>query len=326
MPERQAEEENRYRLFWHEVRGRHRDLLQGLGQRPAGRVQPRLAAERRRLGRPDAASSPPTASAPSPTTGAAHGRSGQPWDGNDLDTYADDLAELIETLDLHDVVLVGHSTGGGEVTRYVGRHGTARVAKAVLLGAVPPLMLKTDGQPGGAADRGVRRDPRRRRGRPLAVLPGPQRARSTAPTGRASTVSQGMRDAFWLWACRSASRAPTTASRRSPRPTSPRTSKRIDVPTLILHGDDDQIVPIVAAAAEVREDRQGRHPQGLPRRAARPHRAHEQEFNADLLAFLARPDSRHVRRRPATSRETVETALPRPRAMAVNSTPSAARD
>ena len=99
------------------------------------------------------------------------GRSGQPWDGNDMDTYADDLAAVIEALDLHDVVLVGHSTGGGEVTRYVGRHGTSRVAKAVLVGAIPPLMLKTDANPGGLADRGLRRDPRRR----------------ARPTGRSST-------------------------------------------------------------------------------------------------------------------------------------------
>ena len=91
-----------------------------------------------------------------------HGRSTQTWDGNDMDTYADDLAELIEALDLQDAILVGHSTGGGEVARYVGRHGTGRVAKVVLVGAVPPLMLKTDGQPRADADRGVRRDPRRR--------------------------------------------------------------------------------------------------------------------------------------------------------------------
>jgi non-heme chloroperoxidase len=85
-----------------------------------------------------------------------HGRSGQPWDGNDLDTYADDLAQLIEELDLRDVILIGHSTGGGEVTRYIGRHGTARVAKAVLVSAIPPLMLKTDGNPGGLPNRSIR--------------------------------------------------------------------------------------------------------------------------------------------------------------------------
>lgn len=103
-----------------------------------------------------------------------HGRSGQAWDGNDMDTYADDLAELIEALDLHDAVLVGHSTGGGEVTRYIGRHGTGRVAKAVLVAAVPPLILKTDATRRDA-DRDVRRHPRRPAQGPLTVLPGPER-------------------------------------------------------------------------------------------------------------------------------------------------------
>ena len=105
-----------------------------------------------------------------------HGRSSQPWTGHDLDTYADDLAQLIEQLDLREVVLVGHSTGGGEVTRYVGRHGTDRVAKVVLLGAIPPLMLKTAANPNGHPDRGLRRHPRRRLERPQPVLPGPERA------------------------------------------------------------------------------------------------------------------------------------------------------
>ena len=105
-----------------------------------------------------------------------HGRSSQPWDGNEMNTYADDLAALVETLDLKDAIHVGHSTGGGEVARYIGRHGTKRVAKAVLISAVPPLMLKTAANPGWPAHRGVRPDPRRRPGRPLAVLQGPQRA------------------------------------------------------------------------------------------------------------------------------------------------------
>ena len=105
-----------------------------------------------------------------------HGRSSQPWNGNDLDTYADDLAALVETLDLKNAIHVGHSTGGGEVARYIGRHGTKRVAKAVLIGAIPPLMLKTRCQSRRLADRGVRRDPRRRPRRPLAVLEGPQPA------------------------------------------------------------------------------------------------------------------------------------------------------
>ena len=105
-----------------------------------------------------------------------HGRSSQPWDGNDMDTYADDLAALVETLDLKDAVHVGHSTGGGEVARYIGRHGTKRVAKAVLIGAVPPLMLKTPANPGGMPIEVFDEHPRRRRRRPLAVLQGLQRA------------------------------------------------------------------------------------------------------------------------------------------------------
>ena len=105
-----------------------------------------------------------------------HGRSSQPWNGNDMDTYADDLAALVEQLDLKNAIHVGHSTGGGEVARYIGRHGTKRVAKAVLIGAIPPLMLKTAANPGRPADRGLRPAPRQRRRRPLAVLEGPQHA------------------------------------------------------------------------------------------------------------------------------------------------------
>jgi len=127
-----------------------------------------------------------------------HGRSSQPWDGNDMDTYADDLAALIDTLDLHDAVLVGHSTGGGEVTRYIGRHGTSRLAKAVLVGAVPPLMLKTEANPGGtpieAFDQiraGVSAD----RSQFYKDLSAPFYGANRP----GSQVSQGLRDAFWLW-------------------------------------------------------------------------------------------------------------------------------
>ena len=105
-----------------------------------------------------------------------HGRSSQPWNGNDMDTYADDLAALVEKLDLKNAIHVGHSTGGGEVARYIGRHGTKRVAKAVLIGAIPPLMLKTPANPGGLADRRLRPAPIRRRRGPLEVLEGPEPA------------------------------------------------------------------------------------------------------------------------------------------------------
>jgi non-heme chloroperoxidase len=153
----------------------------------------------------------------------AHGRSSQPWTGHDLDTYADDLAQLIEQLDLQNVVLVGHSTGGGEVTRYLGRHGTGRVARAVLLGAIPPLMLKTDANPGGlpiepfdAIRAGVASD----RSQFYKDLSAPFYGANRP----GSTVSEGVRMRSGCGACRSDSRAPMTASRPSPRPTSPKTS------------------------------------------------------------------------------------------------------
>src|SRR3712207_4908679 len=124
---------------------RHPDLLQGLGQRTARYLQPWLAPKRRRLGGSDGL--PGAERLPHDRRG--HGRSSQPSGGNDMDTYADDLAALFEELDLRDAILVGHSTGGGEVTRYIGRHGTARVAKVVLVSAIPPLMLKTEANPEG---------------------------------------------------------------------------------------------------------------------------------------------------------------------------------
>ena len=114
-----------------------------------------------------------------------HGRSSQPWNGNDMDTYADDLAELVEKLDLKDAIHVGHSTGGGEVARYIGRHGTKRVAKAVLISAVPPLMLKTAANPGRHCRSRLSTDPRRRRRRPFAILQGSRACLFTAITGRA---------------------------------------------------------------------------------------------------------------------------------------------
>ena len=125
-----------------------------------------------------------------------HGRSSQPWDGNDMDTYADDLAALIEALDLHDVVLVGHSTGGGEITRYLGRHGTDRVAKAVLVGAIPPLMLKTGGNPDGLPIDVFDEIRAGLLDRPLAVLPATSPSPSSAPTAPGAKVSQGIEDAL----------------------------------------------------------------------------------------------------------------------------------
>ena len=176
-----------------------------------------------------------------------HGRSGQPWDGNDMDTYADDLAELVAALDLRDAIHIGHSTGGGEVTRYIGRHGTKRVAKAVLISAVPPLMLKTDSNPGGL---------------PLAVFDqlraGVLADRSqlfkdlSAPfyganrTG--SQVSQGLRDSFWMQGMLAGHKAVFDCIKAFSETDLTEDLKKFDVPTLILHGDDDQIVPIGASA------------------------------------------------------------------------------
>ena len=151
-----------------------------------------------------------------------HGRSSQPWNGNDLDTYADDLAELVDALDLKNAIHVGHSTGGGEVARYIGRHGTNRVAKAVLISAIPPLMLKTAANPGGLPIEvfdGLRA---KRPRRPLAVLQGPQRALLRLQPAR-QQVSEGLRDSFWLQGMMCGFPPPTTASRPSPRPTAPRT-------------------------------------------------------------------------------------------------------
>ena len=170
------------------------------------------------------------------------GRSSQPWDGNDMDHYADDLAALIETLDLHDAVLVGHSTGGGEVARYIGRHGTARLAKAVLVGAVPPLMLKTAANPGGlpieAFDQiraGVTAD----RSQFYKDLSAP----FFGANRPGSKVSQGVRDAFWLWSMQVGLKGALDCIKAFSETDMTEDLKKFDIPTLIIHGDDDQIVP-----------------------------------------------------------------------------------
>ncbi|MET9480715.1 alpha/beta hydrolase [Streptomyces sp. NPDC006638] len=216
-----------------------------------------------------------------------HGRSAQPWQGNDMDTYADDLAQVIETLDLHDVVLVGHSTGGGEVTRYIGRHGTARVAKVVLLGAVPPLMLKTDSNPGGlpieafdAIRDGVRTD-RSQFYRDLSVpFYGFNRA--------GAAVSQGVSDAFWLMSMQVGLKGALDCVRAFSETDFTEDLKKFDVPTLVAHGDDDQIVPIDASAhrtAQLVQDATLKVYPGAPHGL---YGAFADAFNADLLEFLAR--------------------------------------
>ncbi len=176
-----------------------------------------------------------------------HGRSSQPWDGNDMDTYADDLAELIEALDLRDVILVGHSTGGGEVTRYVGRHGTDRLAKVVLLGAVPPLLLKTasnpDGLPIEAFDqlRAALAKDRSKFFREFAVP-------FFGLNREGATASQGAVDSFWLQAMRGGIKGEIDCIKQFSETDFTDDLKKLDVPTLIAHGDDDQIVPIGVTA------------------------------------------------------------------------------
>ena len=176
-----------------------------------------------------------------------HGRSSQPWTGNDVDTYAADLAALVEELDLHDAVHVGHSTGAGEVVRYIARHGTSRVAKVVLVGAVTPLMVKTARNPAGLpieAFNGMRADVLADRSQFLKDLSGPFYG-ANRPDAK---VSQAIRDAFWLQGMQAG--IPGILASITAFSESDHTDdlKTIDVPTLILHGDDDQIVPIGAAA------------------------------------------------------------------------------
>ena len=214
-----------------------------------------------------------------------HGRSSQPWGGNDMDTYADDLAELTEALDLKQAVHVGHSTGGGEVARYIGRHGTTRVAKAVLIGAVPPLMVKTEAHPGGL---------------PMAVFDG-IRAGVLADRSQffkdlteafyganrpGSKVSQGLRDSFWRQGMQAGFKAVVDCIKAFSETDFTDDLKKIDVPTLIMHGDDDQIVPInnsaLLSTALVKGSTLKVYP-GAPHGLCSTLKDH---VNADLLAFI----------------------------------------
>jgi non-heme chloroperoxidase len=214
-----------------------------------------------------------------------HGRSSQPWDGHEMDTYADDLRALIEKLELRDAVLVGHSTGGGEVTRYLGRHGSKRIAKLALIGAVPPLMLQTGanplGLPIGAFDQ-IRAGVSNRRSefyRNLA-LPFFGLNRET------SKGSPGLVDQFWLQSMLVGLKPALDCIKAFSETDFTEDLKRIDVPTLVLHGDDDQIVPFVASAPQsvkllskgiLKVYPGGDH--GLMN-------THQDQFNADLLAFI----------------------------------------
>ncbi|WP_237885573.1 alpha/beta fold hydrolase [Pseudomonas sp. PGPR40] len=215
-----------------------------------------------------------------------HGRSSQPWEGNDMDHYADDLATVIETLDLKDVTLVGFSTGGGEVARYIGRHGTGRVKKAALISAVPPMMLKTNDYPGGL---------------PIEVFDGLRKASlenrsqlyrdiASGPffgfNRKGATPSQGLIDSFWVQGMQ-AGHKNTYDSIAAFSATDFRPDlAKFDVPTLIVHGDDDQIVPIAAsahaAAKLVKNSKLIVYP-GAPHGLAD---THKERLNQDLLTFL----------------------------------------
>ena len=176
-----------------------------------------------------------------------HGRSSQPWHGNDMDTYADDLGALVEALDLRDAIHVGHSTGGGEVARYIGRHGTSRVAKAVLIGAVTPLMLKTPTNPGGLPKQvfdEIRANVLADRSQFFQDLTVPFYG-ANRPGAK---VSQGLRDSFWRQGMQSGLKNAYDCIQAFSETDHTEDLKKFDVPTLFLHGDDDQIVPIGASA------------------------------------------------------------------------------
>jgi non-heme chloroperoxidase len=214
-----------------------------------------------------------------------HGRSSQTWDGNDMDTYADDLAQLIETLDLKDAVLVGHSTGGGEVTRYIGRHGTARVAKVVLLGAVPPLMLKTEANPGGLPIEvfdGIRTSTYADRSQFFMDLSLPFYGYNR----EGAKISQGVRDSFWLQGMQAGIKSALDCIKQFSETDFTEDLKKFDIPTLILHGDDDQIVPIGASAHLSSKLVQGAILKVYPGGSHGLATTQTDEFNADLLAFL----------------------------------------
>ncbi len=215
----------------------------------------------------------------------SHGRSDQVWDNNTMDQYADDLAELIETLDLHDVILVGHSTGGGEVTRYIGRHGTARVAKLALIGAVPPLMLKTEANPIGLpidAFDGIRKGTFDNRSQFFRDLTLPFYGYNR----EGATISEGIREEFWRQGMMGGLKGQLDSIRAFSESDFHADLAKVDVPTLVLHGDDDQIVPIGASAlstvkivtqAVLKVYKGADH--GLTQ-------THQDRFNADLLDFI----------------------------------------
>jgi non-heme chloroperoxidase len=214
-----------------------------------------------------------------------HGRSGQPWDGNNLDSYADDLAALMETLDINGAIMIGHSTGGGEVARYLGRHGTARVAKAVLMSAIPPLMLKTQANLGGLPIEvfdGIRAGVAGDRSQYYRELSLPFYGANRP----GSKVSQGVKDAFWMWSMQVGVRGAYECIKAFSETDLTQDLGKIDVPTLVLHGDDDQIVPIAASAllsSKLIKDAVLKVYPGAPHGMMV---THKDQVNNDLLAFI----------------------------------------
>jgi non-heme chloroperoxidase len=215
-----------------------------------------------------------------------HGRSSQPWNGNEMDTYADDLAELIESLDLKNAVLIGFSAGGGEVARYIGRHGTKQVAKAALISAVPPLMLKTAANPGGLPIEKfdeIRHGAIADRSQLYKDIAGGPFFGANRPGAK---ISQGIIDSFWLQGMQAGHKNTFDCIKAFSETDFTEDLKKFDVPTLIVHGDDDQIVPIGAAA--LRSAKLVKNAV-LKIYAGAPHgliHTHKDQLNADLLAFL----------------------------------------
>ena len=214
-----------------------------------------------------------------------HGQSSQPWSGNEMNTYADDLAALIETLNLSDATLIGHSTGGGEVARYLGRHGSKRVAQAVLIGAVPPIMLKTADNPDGlpieafdAIRAGVLAD----RSQYFKDLSIPFYGFNRAD----AKVSQGVRDSFWLQGMQCSIKGAYDCIKEFSETDFTEDLRRIDLPTLILHGDDDQIVPINSSALRTAELIRNSTLKVYPGFSHGMCTVNADQINADLLAFI----------------------------------------
>jgi non-heme chloroperoxidase len=214
-----------------------------------------------------------------------HGRSGQPWTGNDMDTYADDLATLVDKLDLKGATFIGHSTGGGEVAHYIGRHGTARVTKAVLVGAVPPQMVKSPTNPDGlpiAVFDGIRAGVQADRSQFFKDLSTPFYGFNRA----GAKVSEGLKESFWLQGMMGSLKGEYDCIREFSEVDYTPDLKKMTIPTLIVHGDDDQIVPIGAAGiasakivkGSILEVYKGA-PHGLPS-------THKDQLNADLLKFI----------------------------------------